>query len=127
LRRFGITNDIRCIRAMSEFYAAKANAAICVLRHNYSHDVADMELARDYLAKSFESYQQLASLTGKTYRFANSLQTSQRKIPIAGGFNGVAASYHWTQLVGLYKKGLDDFRARVAQLGNRDALGGLGK
>ena len=40
-----LRNDIHCIHAMSEFYASKANAAYCVLRYNYSHDLADMELA----------------------------------------------------------------------------------
>jgi hypothetical protein len=44
------------------------------------------------------------------------MQTSQRKIPVPGGVNGVAANYHWMQLVPIYKKELDDFQAKVAQL-----------
>jgi hypothetical protein len=111
-----LRNDMHCIQAMSEFYAAKANAALHVLRYGYSKDVVDMVQARDYLAKSFACYQRLAALTEKTYRFANGMQTSQRKIPVPGAVNGVSTNYHWTQLVGLYQKELDDFRAKVGSL-----------
>ena len=115
-----LRNDIHCIRAMSEFYAAKASAAMSVLRYRYSHDVADMDRAGSDLATSVKAYEKLAGLTEKTYRFANGVQTSQRKIPVPGAIKGVAANYHWTQLVGLYKKELDDFRAKVADLHKHD-------
>jgi hypothetical protein len=109
-------NDTRCIRAMAEFYGAKAGAAMHVLRFNYSKDPADMRAAESELAESLKAYERLASLTEKTYRFANSMQTSQRKIPVPGGSNGVGTNYHWMQLVGLYRRELDDFHAKVAQL-----------
>lgn len=111
-----LRNDIYCIRAMSEFYAAKANAALHVLRYDQSKDVADMVQARGFLATSFACYQRLAALTEKTYRFANGMQTSQRKIPVPGAVGGVSANSHWTQLVGLYKKELDDFQDKVGSL-----------
>jgi hypothetical protein len=87
-----------------------------VLRFNYSKDPADMRAAESELAESLKAYERLASLTEKTYRFANSMQTSQRKIPVPGGSNGVGTNYHWMQLVGLYRRELDDFHAKVAQL-----------
>src|SRR5206468_2450090 len=34
-----LRNDVHCIREMSQFYADKANAAMLVLRYNYSHDI----------------------------------------------------------------------------------------
>ncbi|HTS16123.1 MAG TPA: hypothetical protein VMP11_00970 [Verrucomicrobiae bacterium] len=111
-----LRNDVRCIRAMSEFYAAKASAAMHVLRYNYSNDIADMDHAATELATSLKAYERLVALTEKTYRFANGLQTSQRKIPVPGAIDGVPANYHWTQLVGLYEKELQDFQARVAEL-----------
>jgi hypothetical protein len=119
-----LRNDIYCIRAMSEFYAAKANAALNVLRYDYSKDVADMVQARDFLATSFEYYRRLASLTEKTYRFANGMQTSQRKIPVTGAISGVSTNFHWTQLVGLYKKELDDFQTKVDLLEREKASQG---
>ena len=109
-------NDIRCIRAMSLNYAAKVNAALAELRFSYSKDLADLEKAGRFLAESFEHYQALAKLTEKSYRFANSMQTSQRKIPFVGGEGGAATNYHWTQLVRLYQKELNEFQARVEQL-----------
>ncbi len=111
-----LRNDIHCIRVLSENYAAKVNAALCVLRFGYSKDIADRENAEEHLAQSLVSYKQLAALTQDTYRFANSMQTAQRKIPAAGGVGGKPANYHWTQLVPLYEKELADFRAQVAAL-----------
>jgi hypothetical protein len=46
------------------------------------------------------------------------MQTSQRKIPVSGGVGGKGTNYLWSQLVPLYKKELEDFRAKVAQLKN---------
>ncbi|MBN1507427.1 MAG: hypothetical protein JW955_11305 [Sedimentisphaerales bacterium] len=111
-----LRNDVHCIHAMSQFYAAKVHAAMCVLRHNFSHDVADMEQAQKHMVESLVHFKKLASLTEHTYRFANSLQTSHRKIPFVGAVNGVPTNYHWTQLVPLYEKELEDFRAHVASL-----------
>jgi hypothetical protein len=108
--------DVHCIQAMAQSYAAKARAAELVLRYDYSQDISDMKQAEKLLAEGFEYYQTLAQLTEKSYRFANSMQTSQRKIPFPGGLKGVGTNYHWTQLVPLYRKELDDFRAMVAQL-----------
>jgi hypothetical protein len=44
------------------------------------------------------------------------MQTSQRKIPVPGGKNGVGTNFLWSQLVPLYQKELADFQAGVAQL-----------
>jgi hypothetical protein len=111
-----LRNDIHCIRAMSEFYAAKANAALLVLRYNHSQDIADMEHAQAELAKSLQAYRDLAKLTEGTYQFANGMQTSQRKIPFSGGYKGHGTNYHWMQLVGIYERELTDFEAKVAKL-----------
>jgi hypothetical protein len=109
-------NDVRCIEAMAQFYAAKVKAAECVLRYNYSRDPEDLKQAQRFLSESFAHYELLAALTDKTYHYANSMQTSQRKIPVRGGENGVGTNYLWSQLVPLYKRELEDFQAKVAQL-----------
>ena len=111
-----LRNDTRCIQAMAENYSAKAKAAELVLRYNYSHDVSDMERAEKYLAESFAAYQKLVALTEKTYHYANSMQTSQRKIPVSGGVKGHGTNYLWSQLVPLYQTELENFQAKVAQL-----------
>jgi len=122
-----LRNDVHCIRAMSQFYAAKAQAATLVLRYDYSHDFSDMSQAAAYLAESVDHYRELARLTKDTYEFANSMQTSQRKIPVPGGKDGAPANYHWTQLVGLYENELNDFNKRVESLKNGSSTANAGK
>jgi hypothetical protein len=111
-----LRNDARCIQVMAENYSSKVRAAELVLRYNYSHDVADLERAAKFLETSFQDYQVLAELTKTTYNYANSMQTSQRKIPVPGGSGGKPANYLWSQLLPLYQKELADFQAKVAQL-----------
>jgi hypothetical protein len=111
-----IANDVACIRAMSQSYAAKARAAICVLRYGYSKDVADMVEAERHLAESFDHFRELARLTEHTYHFANTMQTEQRRIPVPGGLGEERANYHWRQLVPTYEAELREFRDRVARL-----------
>ena len=118
-----LQNDAACIRAMSQNYAAKANAALHVLRFERTHDVKDMQQARDFLAESLAHFRTLERLTRDTYRYANSMQTAQRRIPVVGGAGGKPANYHWTQLLPLYEKELADFDAKLAALkkGGRSA------
>jgi len=111
-----LRNDVHCIRLLAESYCEKTTAAASVLRYGYSQDIADMNRAESSLAASLEKYEKLAALTGKTYHYANSMQTSQRKIPVSGGVRGAGTNYLWSQLVPLYQKELADFEAKVAQL-----------
>ena len=109
-----LRNDVHCIRAMSQNYAEKVEAAMCVLHYGYSHEIGDMEAAEGHLTKSLEYYRELVGLTKNAYEFANSMQTSQRKIPVVGGVDGHAANYLWSQLLPVYEKELADFRTKVA-------------
>lgn len=112
-----IKNDVHCIRAMSQNYAAKANAAICVLRFGYSKDVADMVAAQKYLAESLDHFRTLTNLTKDTYLAANAMQSRQRKIPVVGGdAQNRPDNYLWSQLLPVYEKELVDFTARVDRL-----------
>jgi len=111
-----LQNDALCIQAMAENYAAKVASAESVLHYNYSHDLADMTRAETFLAQSLADYQRLVALTDTAYHYANSMQTSQRKIPVRGGENGVATNYLWSQLVPLYRKELENFQVKVAAL-----------
>jgi hypothetical protein len=75
-----------------------------------------MNEALKSLEKSHVFFQELAGLADPAYHYANSMQTSQRKIPFVGGKNGVGTNYLWSQLVPLYAKELVDFQAQVAAL-----------
>ncbi len=113
-----VSNDVYCIRAMAENYAAKVKAAELVLRFQYSRDTNDMARAEVLLADSFKHFEKLTWLAGMGYRFANSMQTGHRKIPFSGAANGVGTNYHWGQVLLFYKKELEDFRTQVAELTN---------
>ena len=119
-----LRNDVHAIHAMTLNYVAKTDAAMAVLRFGYSKDLADMERAERLLAVSLEHFRTLTALTKDTYTAANSMQTSQRRVPFPGGKNGQAANYHWTQLLPLYEQELADFRAQVAALKNPSATQG---
>ena len=119
-----LRNDIHCIRAMTENYAEKVRAAMLVLRYRFSHELSDMEKAETHLAKSLNAYLKLAELTEDTYHFANSLQTSHRKIPFSGGEDGRPANYHWTQLVDDYRRELVEFKAKTEVLRETDIASG---
>ena len=110
-----LQNDAQCIQAMARSYAAKVQAAELVLRHDLSHELSDLEHAEQFLVESLADYQKLVGLTEKTYRYANSMQTSQRKIPVRGGENGRGTNYLWSQLLPLYQKELADFQAKVVE------------
>lgn len=118
-----LRNDVHCIRAMTEHYAGKVEAAMHVLRYQHSHDVADMEKAVAPMEASLAAFKQLTALTEKTYYAANSLQTGHRKIPFPGAANGVSTNYHWAQVLPLYEKELADFKAQVAELKKPEPTG----
>jgi hypothetical protein len=112
-----LANDAACIRAMALNYGAKAEAARHVLTYQKTHDVHEMELADAALARSLGHFRRLEQLTRDTYHFANSMQTSQRRIPVVGGdLENRPANYHWSQLLPVYEKELADFSAQVAAL-----------
>jgi hypothetical protein len=111
-----LRNDIYCIRAMSQSYCAKANAALLVLRYQYNNDPDDMVKASEFLAQSLEYYRTLARLADAHYQFANAMQTSQRQIPVRGAIFGKPENYLWSQLLPIYENELIEFRRRVDEI-----------
>jgi hypothetical protein len=116
-----LRNDIHCIRATSRCYGAKAKAAMCVLRYRLSDDIDDLRKAAAYMEKSFAEYEELVALTKGTYRYAQTLQTPHRKIPITGSVEGRPVNYHWTQLVNIYRKEVKSVKDQVAFLENPES------
>lgn len=112
-----LQNDIHAIRAMALFYRDKVRAAMAAMQYQYSDDVADMEKALAHLEASVAQFRELAALTRDTYRYANSLQTGHRKIPLRGADrDGQGQNYHWSQVLPHYEEELDEFREKVAAL-----------
>lgn len=106
-------NDVKCYNQIALFYAEKVKAAEFVLHYKYSNDIADLEQAVPYLEKSLEHYRVLTDLTKDTYLYANSMQTQQRRVPIAGT-NG--SNKHWSELLPQYEDELENFKRNIEKL-----------
>ena len=111
-----LRNDTRYIQAMAKNYSAKVRAAELVLRYGYSGEVSDLERAEKFLSTSLADFETLTQLTANTYQFANSMQTSHRKIPFPGAVKGRGTNYQWSQVLPLYQRELDDFRKTIAKI-----------
>lgn len=114
--------DMYCLNSLANHYAAKADAAMSVLRYKYSLDIKDLERADNMLKWSVEHYRQLVKHTDKTYYYANSMQTQQRKIPM----RGVDGTYkHWREMLPVFEKELKTFQHKIDSLKNRKGNAGV--
>jgi len=108
-----LRNDLNCILILTEYYAARIEAGLMVLRYGYSLDAADLAKALPLLEKSVGDYRRLASLTASSYHYANSLQTHNVTVPFscADGKNA-----HWQECLPYYEAELAVFKANVKKL-----------
>lgn len=111
-----LRNDVHCIDLLSKVYAQKVRAAILVLEYGYSGKRESMQEAEEHLAQSLEYYRELTQRTRNSYRYANTLQTGHRRIPIRGMKDDSPYYYHWEHMLPLYEKELEDFKVRVVNL-----------
>jgi len=108
-----LKNDMYCYDAMANFYAEKVKAALWILRYKYSGNVTDLEQALPFLEKSVTHYTSLVKYTEKTYLYANSMQTKQRKIPM----RGVDKTFiHWREMLPVFTKELNHFKHSIDSL-----------
>lgn len=111
-------SDIQAIRMICETYAKKIDAAVKILKYKYTMDeelkgdLSLLEAAREDLRESLEVYRKLAELTDKTYLYANSMQTPQRKIPFPNG----ETFGHWMQCLPMYEKEYESFCRHVEEM-----------
>lgn len=113
-----LRTDITAIRDMSFSYCKKIEAAMEILRYKYTMDekcrgdVESLCRAEKLMEDSLEDYRRLAGLTEKTYLYANSMQTPQRKIPFPNG----EIYGHWTACLPEYEKELAHFKKHLEEL-----------
>ena len=111
-----LKNDILAYHAMAWFYSQKAEAALQALRYKYTNDIQDLDNAARSLRESMVSFNRLVSLTRYNYRYANSMQTQQRKIPM----RGVDGTYkHWKEMLPVYQLELKTFERKIDSLKNQ--------
>ena len=108
-----LQNDMRCYDLFARSFRAKVLAAQQVLNYKWSKNIEYLEAAVPLLEMSLENWRKLAAVTTDTYLYANSMQTSQRRIPV-GGDNGNFKT--WTDMLPLYEEELEALKANIAQL-----------
>ena len=113
-----LKNDIHCYEAFTTSFDYKLEAAMAVLRYKYSNDLADLDKAYALMEKSLNDYRRLVDLTKDTYLYANSMQTSQRRIP-ATGANG--RNKEWWELLPQFEQELANFGANIQKLKDNQA------
>jgi hypothetical protein len=108
-----LRNDMKIYDQLAKHYAAKAAAALHVLRYKYSTEIVDLEKGYLDLKKSMLYFDSLVLLTKDSYLYANSMQTQQRRIPV-GGDNG--SNKTWLELKPIYEEELSIFRFKIDSL-----------
>ncbi len=110
-----LKNDIVYYRYLGLHYSYKVKSALSALRYKYSNDINDLESAYNFLKGSLILYKSLSNMTKNSYLYANSMQTSQRKIPM----RGVDGTYkHWKEMLPVFEKELRTFRYKIDSLKN---------
>ena len=108
-----LVNDINCYKDFAYSFKYKVLAAQQVLNFKWSKDVNYLNKAVPLLEKSNEYYAQLVNKTQDTYLYANSMQTSQRRIPV-GGDGGKFKT--WAEMVPVYDEELANLKANIIKL-----------
>ena len=114
----GWLTDITAVYQMTMCYAKKLEAAYRILRYKYTMDEnlrGDLSLLEGALIpweESMDWYRKLAKLTDRTYLYANSMQTPQRKIPFPNG----EIFGHWTACLPKYEEELANFRKHLEEM-----------
>ncbi|MBQ6645684.1 MAG: hypothetical protein IJM56_03285, partial [Clostridia bacterium] len=112
-----LLDDFKAIALFTRCMCEKVCAALWILKYKYTQDencVSDLSYiahALSHLKTSLSFYRQLTALTDKTYLFANSMQTRQRKIPFPDG----GKYKHWSDC-------LPEYEAECAALENNYKL-----
>ena len=119
-----LQNDIHCYREFAYSFGWKVKAAQHVLNYKWGKDITELDKAVSLLEKSLNHYRKLVDLTKNTYLYANSMQTSQRRIPI-GGDGGKMKT--WAELLPKYEGELANLKKNIALLKNKNSGVGLSK
>ncbi|MDO4158943.1 MAG: hypothetical protein Q4D41_00625 [Prevotellaceae bacterium] len=112
-----LQNDMHCYRDFAYSFKYKVLAAQQVLNYKWSKDINYLNKAVPLLEKSNEYYKALVDETKDTYYYANSMQTSQRRIPV-GGDNGKYKT--WEEMMPVYQEELDALKANIKSLSSTD-------
>lgn len=112
-----LVNDMHCYEQYAIAFRYKVLAAEQVLNFKWTKDVGYLEKAIPLMEKSNEAWKTLVDLTKDTYLYANSMQTSQRRIPV-GGDGGKFKT--WEEMLPVYEAELANLKKNLANLKSND-------
>ena len=108
-----VWQDFWCYNKFAMSFRWKVKAAEQVLRYKWTKDIQYLDAAVPLLEKSLEQWRYLCNKTDSTYLYANSMQTSQRRIPV-GGDNGKFKT--WSEMLPVYEAELKALKANIGKL-----------
>lgn len=115
-----LQNDVHCYREFAYAFVCKVRAARHVLNYKWGQQLRELHSAQLGMQQSLAHWRKLADLTRETYFYANSMQTSQRIIPVSGD----DAEYkHWDEVLDVYEEEFENFKKNLQILEDRDLLG----
>lgn len=110
--------DAQALALLADFYALRVEAAVEIMAYREEltggapQSLDRLETALVKINSSVDRYRELADLTDRTYLYANSMQTPQRKVPFADG----GRFDHWRQCLPQYEAEALNFAANLSQL-----------
>lgn len=113
-----LCNDMNCYRLFAYFFDRKVKAAREVLNYQWTKDLRHLDAAVPLLEESLDYYSKLVGLTEGSYLYANSMQTSMRRIPIAGD---EGKNKTWSEMLVHYQTELQNFKNNLATLKDKAA------
>lgn len=110
-----VRKDMIFYRMFAASFRWKVMAAQQVLNYKWSQDIKYLEKAVEYLEQSQNWWNTLSISAQDAYLYANSMQTSQRRIPV-GGDDGKMKT--WSELAVVYQDELDALKINIDKLKN---------
>jgi hypothetical protein len=108
-----LQNDMHCYREFAHYFENRVKAAKLILDYQWGKDIENLDAAIPYMEKGLAHYKKLVELTKDSYWYANSMQTSQRAVPISG-LDGKNKT--WEELYVHYQKELENYKNNLAML-----------
>jgi hypothetical protein len=112
-----LKNDMHCYAFFANSFHDKVYAGEQVLNYKWSGKIDYLKAAVPLLENSDKEWKKLVDLTDKTYLYANSMQTAQRRIPV-GGDDGNFKT--WKEMLPVYEEELANLKSHIATLSGKD-------
>ena len=105
--------DFSCYLTFALSFQKKVMAAQQVLNYKWTKDIKYLDADVPLLEESLGAWKILSILTEDTYLYANSMQTSQRRVPVGGDGGNFKT---WSDMLPVYEEELEALKANIVKL-----------